>query len=439
MSSIQFNHSSTGTGQTIAVNLVTSTGETVNRVVTRTHPNFERLVTYLISEPNPDVDHVHGLVDPTVGIGRMLQEEFGDRITFDLHHFYIDGIPEVSACAKAVKDRVLDGSTDWRRLVRFLVRVQENPSKRAKDAVWEWVEKHGVTIAEDGRMLGFKGLVPGTDAVTGETNVPVSVHRGPNNFIDGQVYGQPGEAYQVPHRLGSVISKRRADVDDSTDKACSTGLHVGAYSYAKTFGENREDGARYSTMGRVAASTPQSTFALVAFAPEDVVSVPGSDSDWKIRVCKYEVVEFLEEVKDVLKDKPIYDVKTPAPSLPADEPFVGEPTVEAHEPDFEDTEVEEEDEILDGDSNEPGDVEYDGVVSEDYDETKEDTRDFVPRSDLVEPTKGTGLLGKIVLRDWAEANDDLARDLASDMGNTAVARKYSDITTESSVRRYRKG
>ena len=450
-STVQFNHSNQDGRQTIAVNLVTSKGESVQRIVTQTNPQFKRLVEYLITNDIHDADFVHGLVDPTVGIGRMLQEEFGDRITFDLHHFYLDGIPEIGPLAQHVKTKVLNGDTDWQRLVRFLVRLDANPSKRAKDAIWKWVEKHGVSITEDGRMLGFKGLVDGTDPVTGEEHVPVSVHSGPNNFIDGQIYGEAGVAYQVPHRLGTVISKRRADVDDSGDKACSTGLHVGAYSYAKTFGENRDDGARYSTMGRTAASLPNSTFALVAFAPEDVVSVPDGALDWKIRVCRYEVVEFLEEVKDVLKDKPIYDVPTPAPFLPKGQEFEGEPTIEEHAPDFvEDEEEPDEDYYESGQDDSEDDldaaVEAASTLSQDAlveaaqeaQALNNEQQDFVPYSDLVEPEKGTGLLGKKSLKDWAEVNPGLKADLASDLGNTAVARKYSDITTESSVRRYRK-
>jgi hypothetical protein len=423
-STVKFNHSNHDGSQTIAVTLVNSAGESISRIVTQANPQFKRLAAYLAEHSEHDADTVHGLVDPSVGIGRMLQEEFGDRVAFDLHHFYLDGIPENSLLANHVKDKVLNGDTDWQRLVRFMVRLDGNPSKRAKDAVWQWVDKHGVTITEDGRMIGYKGLVRGTDAVTGEWDVPVSYHSGPNNFIDGKIFGEPGVAYRVPHRLGSVISKRRSDVDDNTSLACSTGLHVGAYSYAKTFGENREDGRRYSTMGKMA-----STFALVAFAPEDVVSVPSDGtSDWKIRVSKYEVVEFLEKVEDVLKGKPIYDVKIPAPFLPYGQEVDTTDVVEKpSEPDF-----------LEPQEPEVDDFEADLEEWTQDREVKQE-QDFVPYSDLVEPSEGTGLFGKKSLKDWAEVNPGLKADLESDLGNTAVARKYSDITTESSVRRYRKG
>lgn len=447
-------------------------GSDWQKPVAGTHPNFGTLLEYLLRTPEAehDEEYVRGLVDPTVGIGRALQEFFGDRVTFDLHHIRVDGLPMSGPLAQEIKRRMLAVDQDWARLAKFMVRLEENPSKQAKGAVWEWVEKHGVTITEDGLIVGYKGLVNGTDALTGEPNVPVSYHAGPNNFIDGEYYGEPEVSYHVPHRLGTTISKRRADVDDNNSLACSTGLHVGAYSYAKTFGENREDGARYSTMGRMADSLPNSTFALVTFDPADVVSVPSDGTaDWKIRVSKYTVTEFLSEVKDVLKDMPSYDVKTAAPFIPEaekahqeEQPPVGEyvapePVERSEERQSVDADLENLDaeERVVYDAARKGGLSHsealDAVLDTPYGtdqpeaEVEAEAPSNVALADLVEPSEGTGLLGRVVLRDWAEVNpgleDDLhRRDTSGEfvLGHKAVARKYSDITTEASVRRYRK-
>jgi hypothetical protein len=489
VSHVEYNLSKQDGRQTIAV-FGSYGDESFRSIVTPANPSYERLVNYLLienadtSDDALDAEYVHGLVDPAVGIGKMLAEEFEGRVTFDRHHFYLDGIPETSALSRVVRDKVLNGDTDWKRLVRFLVRLDNNPSKRAKDAIWEWVEKHGVSITEDGRIAGFKGLVNGTDAVTGEENVPVSYHSGPNNFIDGVLYGEPGVAYQVPHRVGTVISKRRADVDDNASLACSTGLHVGAYSYAKTFGENREDGTRYSTMGRMAASLPDSTFAIVVFAPEAVVSVPeDGTADWKIRVHEYEVSEFLDTVEDVLKDNPVYDVKTAAPFLPYGQEVSTDGVVERPEPEVEETteqvvptdvqwwEIYGTDnlgetiyETISGTEEDAQEVlevhDPEGEFGYDYREADApEEQPVLPleealeqaiaeeqdESILVDPEKGTGLLGRVVLRDYADANPALARDLEARLpngefmlGHKALARKYEAYTTEASVRRYRK-
>lgn len=232
------------------------------------------------------------------------------------------------------------------------------------------------------------------------------------------------------------------------------------------------------------------------------------------------MVEFLEEVKDVLKDQRVYDVKTPAPFLPEgqevstdgvveaapteEEIRAGEDamaaaseeqecpqcggTGEAREGNFGVDDDDEDTDCYDCDgtgyvtvpseqvsgvekSEERQAVEadlatlnstqraiYDSLRHQRYSheqalsEAREDQREFVgeivdaqtdqvdEESRLVVPEHGTGLFGRLALRDWATVNPSLAADLAdASLGHKEVARKYSEITTESSVRRYRKG
>lgn len=239
-------------------------GDSFEKVVPANHPNFETLVTYLVANTEHDEEHVRGLVDPTVGIGRVLKEHFGDRLTFDLHNLFLDGLPLSGSLASQVKNRLTSQDQDWERFARFLVNLDENPSKRAKDAVWRWVEANGLTITEDGCFLGYKGVLrDGTSKACG-----------PDNFVNGVYYGKPGVAYQVPHEIGSVISKKRADVDDTPGGGCSVGLHVGTKSYATNWAPR---------------------LLTVKVNPRDVVSAPDGDLSYKIRVCSYEVVDLAKD------------------------------------------------------------------------------------------------------------------------------------------------
>ena len=405
--------------------------------VAGTHPNFGRLMTYFGTTPQDEWDeaYVRGLVDPTVGIGTALKDHFGDRLTFDLRNLYLDGLAMSGPLANVIKQRMLTGDPDWVRFAKFLVNLDRNPSKRASEAVWGWVEKHGVTITEDGRIVGYKGLVRGTDAVTGETDVPVSSHAGPNNFIDGVLYGETGVSYQVPHRLGTVVSKRRADVDDNNRLACSTGLHVGAYSYAKTFGENREDGMRYSTMGRLA-----STFALVTFDPADVVSVPeDGTADWKIRVTAYEISEFLDEVKDVLKDMPSYDVKTAAPFIPEEEkPFQQEEPAARYVAPVEETPAQDEK----SEERKVREREINSLSTDQryvYDQARMDGVEHADAMVYATDEEAPQPSYNLTLAENAALLPGLKADLENkSLGHKPLARKWAHLTTESSVRRYRK-
>lgn len=374
-----------------------------SKVVDQGHPYFTKILQTLIEDPQ-DRDKIEGLIDPEVGITRAVQA-VSNRVTVDRNGVYLDGIRDQSSLSRVIKDKVYAGDDDWGRFVRFMVNLSDNPSHKAQSAVFEWVQKHGATITEDGRIVGYKGLIWGSDVDGNEC--AVSNHTGPNNFIDGVLYGEPDTNYHVPNRVGQTISKRRADVDDNRALACSTGLHVGAYNYALTFGEQRNQANYHASMGR-------STFALIAFNPRDVVSVPDGVSDWKIRVCSYEVLEFLKDTKDVLSESTAYNV--------------------GHEqPVFEDTDTDEETADLDtiaGDDGASGPVQT-LPVSFSGPGNPNPTGDY--RLNVPSAAKPT-------LTDWVEANpgSPLVADLNDrNLGHKPLARKWAEITSEASVRRFR--
>lgn len=244
-----------------------------SRVVARTSPTFEPLRDYLLNTEPHDEEQVRRLVDPAVFIGTEMAEIAGGRVTYDLHNLFFDGKPLHSVIAKHIKAKIEAGDQDWKRLVRFMVNLDENPSFQAQQATYEWVERHGLTITEDGCFLGYKAVLH--DHTSSST--------GPDNYINGEYYGEPGVHYHVPHNVGDVVSKKRADVDDKPGGGCSVGLHVGTYSYATGFAP---------------------VLMTVKVNPRDVVSAGGASSygegSYKIRVCRYEVVALNEDKVDFI-------------------------------------------------------------------------------------------------------------------------------------------
>lgn len=234
-----------------------------SKTLASTHPTYTEALTYLVATPAAeyDEDRVRDLVNPALRIGKMLQG-VDPKYGYDLFTLSYDGIPLTGPLADLIKQRLNDGNSDWERFARFASSLERNPSFTAREGLYSWVKRNGLHILDDGRFVAHKGV--GADGL--------SMHAGPNNFIDGVLLGQPGESVQVPHFVGTVVSKRRGDVDDS-QVACSTGLHVGTHEYASTFGgaDNR--------------------FLTVAVWPEDVV---GGDQSFKIRVCRYEVLSLNE-------------------------------------------------------------------------------------------------------------------------------------------------
>lgn len=417
------------------------------KVVPSSHPNYAALVTYFANTPESehDEDHVRGLVDPTVGIGRVLQEHFGDRLTYDLHHLYLDGAKMDGTLASLVKQRLMSADQDWLRFAKFLVNLDSNPSYRAQQAVWKWVEANGLTITEDGRFLGYKAV----------QDDGKSSSAGPNNYVNGVLLND-GESCRVPHEIGSVISKKRADVDDSPGGGCSVGLHVGTYTYAKDFAP---------------------VLMTVAVNPRDVVSADQSAHDVKIRVCEYEVVSLNEDKVDFIGKTTSSDLDQPALQEVTGEPATPWKVVEFDNlgttvlESFETREAAEE--ALEGYVEDEPEGDYDvqhvdaeGIVSdpEDVEEDAETVReiptldeddfegyveededeDILEAQTLVVTVDGSPVTLSVpdkentTLSDWADLNPPLKADLHDPkQGHKPVARKWADITSEASVRRYR--
>lgn len=403
-------------------------GEDFEKVVPFGHPNFNGLVDYLMNHPEHDEDYVRGLVDPTVGIGKRLQAEFGNRVTFDLHHVFLDGQKVEGTLARlgeVIKTNLLAGGEDWVRFVRFLVNLDNNPSKRAKEAVWKWIEANGLTVTEDGRFLGYKAVLDNG----------LSSSSGPMNYVNGVLLNE-GKRCQVPHEVGSVISKKRADVDDTPGGGCSVGLHVGTEAYARGFAPR---------------------LMTVAIDPADVVSVPDSNLEWKIRVCRYEVISLADPKQfeslsyDLHQDESDDEDAAGGEWKVVEHDGLGTTVLET----FDSEEAAEEAYASWVESNPEGDFDVVGPALDAIEEPEdripgtttpkpeEEPADQDDASDpLVEDSMASGKVEPskdLTLAENAALVEDLRTDLHNpSLGHKPLARKWAHLTTEASVRRYRK-
>lgn len=261
-----------------AVTFVSHQGVIVT--VPQDHPNFSRITHALVSGQDPE-----DFLDVTKAI-----QALDGRVTVGDNVVYFEGNPIHNSVTQAILRYQREGR-EYGGLVRFLERVQENPSKHSRDQLYTWLDRQDLAVDPDGRFLGFKAVnkVDPDDAADdevfngnlagtswdAESDIFQSVSQG-TAFVDGVKF----EGY-ILNFVGAVVSMDRRDVDDDFSKDCSYGLHVGAYSYASTFG------------GR------DSHLLVVAVAPEDVASVPKYDTS-KLRTCKYEVLEVQEKKRNDL-------------------------------------------------------------------------------------------------------------------------------------------
>lgn len=150
-------------------------------------------------------------------------------------------------------------------LVSFLERLHQNTSESSKEFLYQWATTSGMTITEDGYLLGWRGL----------NSEGKSIHQG-EAYVDGVLH-----TGNIPNPVGSVISMNREDCESDPSVSCGAGLHVGSESYATNWA--------------------QGSIVYVKVDPKDVVSVPNHECE-KMRVSRFEVIDLVTQ--DVVDFEP---------------------------------------------------------------------------------------------------------------------------------------
>jgi hypothetical protein len=131
-------------------------------------------------------------------------------------------------------------------LAAFMDNLMLNPSKRAVDELYGFLEKNSLPITPDGHFLAYKKV----------RRDYLDIHSG-----------------TMDNSVGQTVEMARNQVDDNKDQTCSTGLHFCSQEYLPHFGNTSSD--------RV---------VIVKINPRDVVSIPSDYNNAKGRACRYEVV-----------------------------------------------------------------------------------------------------------------------------------------------------
>ena len=142
-------------------------------------------------------------------------------------------------------------------LLRFLDNMMQNPSYRARQELYQFLENQGLPITEDGYFLAYKAVA--------------------SDYKDMW-------SGKFANNIGNIVKMNRPDVDDDCNNGCSSGLHVGNLEYVKGYGNH------------------SSQFIVCKVNPRDVVSVPKEDHR-KLRCCEYQVISQFENELE----KPCYD------------------------------------------------------------------------------------------------------------------------------------
>jgi len=185
-------------------------------------------------------------VNPTIRLNSLYANYEGIEVKDG--NMFVFGDPVHSTLATRVLS-LLENNLDCIPLFKFVLKLNLNPSKRAVDELYTFLEHKNLPLTLNGNFLAYKAVrADYTD-----------VHSG--KFLN---------------TVDSVLEMPRNKVDDNKEVGCSYGFHAGTIEYAKGF-------------------VPQDGhLMLVEINPADVVSIPVDCNFQKLRTCKYKVVDEYE-------------------------------------------------------------------------------------------------------------------------------------------------
>jgi hypothetical protein len=223
---------------------------------TDTHPNW----TAIKAGAENDDPSVISLFD----VGATAQARFerlSDRVTIKAGKVYFDNQPVSNALTNQVIRFIEGGVEDFKPLVSFFEKVQDNPNEHSREQLFSWLEIHDFTITDNGNFIGYKGVRNGADTFE-------SINHG-TAISDGVEYSGA-----IPNPIGAIVEMPRDAVQHDPSVGCHTGLHVGTWDYASSFA--------------------QGAVLKVEVNPRDVVSVPTDCGYQKLRTCRYTVLEAID-------------------------------------------------------------------------------------------------------------------------------------------------
>jgi hypothetical protein len=144
---------------------------------------------------------------------------------------------------ETIREKGVDGA---QTLIAFLNKLMANPSNRAVNELYGFLEHNDIQLTEDGNFLAFKVVR--------------------NDYKDKH-------SGTFDNSVGVDVRVNRNQVDENSEQTCSYGLHVCAKSYIRHFGSGGD------------------RILVVSVDPADVVAIPRDYNNSKMRCAGYKVVE----------------------------------------------------------------------------------------------------------------------------------------------------
>lgn len=216
------------------------------KVISKTHMNFNRILDALASGI---LDSVRPLL---VEIKQSIADSSDGSIVYRDGNLYFEGEPLHGSMVPRIISLIRDG-LPVQPLTNFLRNSLDNPSPRAREEQFGFLEFNQLPVTPDGHFIAYK-----------------MVRADFTDIFTGTMDNSPGQ----------TVRMKRSDVDPDKHQTCSKGLHFASLEYVLKGGY----GSRSSGHRLVA----------VKINPRDVVAIPTDYNNSKGRASQYLVLRELD-------------------------------------------------------------------------------------------------------------------------------------------------
>jgi hypothetical protein len=208
--------------------------------IRKDHSNWNQILEALEQK---DEARILSLVD----IPTSITNATSGRVSVSDGEVLFNGEPLHNGLAQRILNLIREGYQGLAEpLTALLDNLMENPSRRAVQGLYEWLEKSNLPITPDGCFIAWKIVDP--------------------DFKDLRTH-------TFDNSPGQTVEVRRNEVDEDPERTCSYGLHFCSSGYLPHYG--RAEGNKV---------------VMVKVNPKDVVAFPNDYNTAKGRCCKYEVI-----------------------------------------------------------------------------------------------------------------------------------------------------
>lgn len=227
--------------------LIDNKSHTINKM----HMNYIKIVNAI---RDSDWDIIKTLVDTKVALSNYTK---GNLSIVDGEIFW-DGKPFHNALGKRLLRMYSDGFP-IDSMLNLMENLLENPSHRAVNELYGFLERNELPLTLDGCFLAYKKVRYASEDIADK------------NIVTGDLIDC--HSGTIRNNIGDVPAMPRNEVNDNAEETCSSGLHFASLSYLSHYG----------------GSNP---IMIVKINPKNVVSIPVDYGCQKGRCCEYEVVAF---------------------------------------------------------------------------------------------------------------------------------------------------